>query len=68
MFALKLEENAEKLFVGEITIDILKDRLYLNPLEATNEDEKLAMTSLNYIKDRIAEFWVDEYITVETAN
>ncbi len=67
-FALALEQKAEKLFNGEITIENFVDRQYLNPLDAKNDDEKLAMTSLNYMKDRIAEFWVDGYITVEVAD
>ena len=66
-FALALAQKAEKLFNGEITIEQFKDRQYLNPLEAKTEEGKLARTSLNYMKDRIAEFWVDGYITVETA-
>jgi hypothetical protein len=66
-FALELTQRAEKLFTGEITLEQFKDRYYLNPLEAQTEDSKLARTSLNYMKDRIAEFWIDGYITVETA-
>jgi hypothetical protein len=66
-FALTLEQKAEKLFAGEITLENFKDRQYINPLEAETEDSKLARTSLNYMKDRIAEFWVDGYITAETA-
>jgi hypothetical protein len=66
-FALELAQQAEKLYSGEITIEQFKDRQYLNPLEATTDDDKLARTSLNYMKDRIAEFWVDGYITTESA-
>jgi len=66
-FALELAQHAEKLFSGEITIEQFKDRQYLNPLEAATDEGKLARTSLNYMKDRIAEFWVDGYITTETA-
>ena len=66
-FALALAQKAERLFASEITVEQFKDRQYLNPLEAPTDDSKQARTSLNYMKDRIAEFWVDGYITAETA-
>jgi hypothetical protein len=66
-FALTLAQQAEKLFSGEITIEQFKDRQYINPLEANNDDDKQVRLSLNYMKDRISEFWTDGYITVETA-
>jgi hypothetical protein len=66
-FALELAQQAEKLFSGEITIEQFKDKQYINPLETDNDNDKQARLSLNYMKDRISEFWVDGYITTESA-
>jgi hypothetical protein len=67
-FALELGKNANQLFLGEITLATFNDKKYLNPLEASADENKIARSSLNYIKDRIIEFWVDGTLTTETAS
>lgn len=56
-FATVVSNNAEKLIAGEITEVQYQDGIYLDVSVAANDKETLAVTSLNYIKDRILEFY-----------